>query len=205
MTTNALEYCVGFSHTSTWISHRYTHTPSFLNAPPTSHLITPLWVATEHQAELPVSLAMYFTYGNVYVSMLFSQFIPLYNTAKGIFRKCKPQYVNPYTLQATDALIPPPFSLGSSHSGPWIVPWPLHILSIPTAQNMLAPLFSAFINHATQHLLREAIFHLFHLTWDSVYYYSLPPLPLISFTALIKIHNYLTYSFAHLFFMYLPN
>ena len=51
-TTNALEYCVGLSHASTWIGHRHTHTASLLNTPPTSHLIAPLWVATEHQAEL---------------------------------------------------------------------------------------------------------------------------------------------------------
>ena len=31
----ALQYCVLFCHTSTWISHRYTHVPSFLNLPPT--------------------------------------------------------------------------------------------------------------------------------------------------------------------------
>ena len=30
----ALQYCVGFCHTSTWISHRYIHVPSFLNLPP---------------------------------------------------------------------------------------------------------------------------------------------------------------------------
>ena len=27
----ALQYCVGFCHTSTWISHRYTYVPSLLN------------------------------------------------------------------------------------------------------------------------------------------------------------------------------
>ena len=33
----ALQYCIGFCHTSTWISHRYTYVPSLLNFPPTSH------------------------------------------------------------------------------------------------------------------------------------------------------------------------
>ena len=61
----ALQYCVGLCHTSTCISHRCTYVPSLQNPP----------------ALLPVSrrkfpLAVYFTYGNVYVSMLFSQFIP---------------------------------------------------------------------------------------------------------------------------------
>ena len=38
----ALQYCTGFCHTSTWISHRYTYVPSLLNLPPTSHTSPPL-------------------------------------------------------------------------------------------------------------------------------------------------------------------
>ena len=38
----ALQYCVGFCHTSTWISHRYTYVPSLLNLFPTSQHIPPL-------------------------------------------------------------------------------------------------------------------------------------------------------------------
>ena len=37
-----LQYCIGFCHTSTWISHRYTYVPSLLSLPPTSHSIPPL-------------------------------------------------------------------------------------------------------------------------------------------------------------------
>ena len=42
----------------------------------------PLWVVTEHYVELPAShrkfpLAIYFTYGSVYASMLLSQCVPL--------------------------------------------------------------------------------------------------------------------------------
>ena len=33
----ALQYCVGFCHTSTWISHRYIYVPSLVNLPPTFH------------------------------------------------------------------------------------------------------------------------------------------------------------------------
>ena len=71
-----LQYCVGFCHTS-WISHRYTYDPSLLNLPPTSHSIPPLWAVTEHQFELPESysklpLAICFTYGGVYVSIILS-------------------------------------------------------------------------------------------------------------------------------------
>ena len=37
-----LQYCVGFCHTSKWISHRYTYAPSLWNLFPISHPITPL-------------------------------------------------------------------------------------------------------------------------------------------------------------------
>ena len=36
---NALQYCVGFCHTSRCISHRYTYVPSLWKLPPTSHPI----------------------------------------------------------------------------------------------------------------------------------------------------------------------
>ena len=38
----ALQYCVVFCHTSTWISHRYSYVPSILKLPPTSHRIPTL-------------------------------------------------------------------------------------------------------------------------------------------------------------------
>ena len=80
----ALQCCVGFYHTSKWISHRHTYVSSLLNLPPThpsrlspvlansyspwrSHIAAgthlccthlccppPKWVVTEHQVELPV-------------------------------------------------------------------------------------------------------------------------------------------------------
>ena len=81
--TIVLQYCVCLCHTSTWISHRYTCDPYLLNIPPTSsYPIPPLQVITEPWVEFPVlhskfSLAICFTYSNVYVSMLFSQFVPL--------------------------------------------------------------------------------------------------------------------------------
>jgi len=49
----ALQYCAGFCHTSTWISHRFTYVASLLNLPPISHPIPPLCVVTEHWGELP--------------------------------------------------------------------------------------------------------------------------------------------------------
>ena len=37
----ALQYCLGFCHTSTWIHHRYTYVPSLLTLSPTSHPFPP--------------------------------------------------------------------------------------------------------------------------------------------------------------------
>ena len=66
----ALQCCIDFCHTSTWIRHRCTYVPSFLNLWPTSQPFPPLDVVTEPWFEFPESyskfpLALYFTYGNV--------------------------------------------------------------------------------------------------------------------------------------------
>ena len=66
----ALQDCIVFCQTSTWISHRYTYIPSLLKLPPISLPIPPLWVDTEPLFEFPEPyskflLAIYFTYGNV--------------------------------------------------------------------------------------------------------------------------------------------
>ena len=65
----ALQNCVGFYQTSTWIG-RYTYVLSLLNLPSTSHPRPPLYTFTEPQFEFPESyskfpLAIHFTYGNV--------------------------------------------------------------------------------------------------------------------------------------------
>ena len=77
----AFQYCVGFCHASTWISHRYPYVPSLLNLSHTSHPI-PSHLSRLSQStgfenlvscsKLP--LAVYFTYGNVCALMLLSQF-----------------------------------------------------------------------------------------------------------------------------------
>ena len=71
-----LQYCVGFCHVSTRISHRDTYIPPFwtsLPSPTSSHStrLSRHWVWDPY-----FPLAIYFTYGNVYVSMLRSQFMP---------------------------------------------------------------------------------------------------------------------------------
>ena len=60
----------------------YPHIPSLLSFPPTLPT-PPLQVVTKHQADLPVlcscfQLAIYFTLGSVYMSMLLSHFVPAY-------------------------------------------------------------------------------------------------------------------------------
>ena len=77
----AVQYFAGFCHTSTWINYGYHMSPPF---EPLSHLpIHPTSLGClralglsflPHNSKFP--LAIYFTYGNAYVSMLFSQFIP---------------------------------------------------------------------------------------------------------------------------------
>ena len=78
--TFILQYCDGFSHISTWISHRYTCVPPILNPPPTPLPIPPLQAFPEHQLWVPCFMhwtgpGHLFTYGNVHVLMRFSQII----------------------------------------------------------------------------------------------------------------------------------
>ena len=77
-----LQYCSGFCHTLTWVSHGCTYVP---HSEPPSHLpphpIPSQRVSQCTSPEHPVSctepgLVIYFTYGNIHVSMLFSQIMP---------------------------------------------------------------------------------------------------------------------------------
>ena len=75
----ALPYCVGFCHVLTWISHRYIYR---LPLEPLSHL-PPIITIAEHLIRALCIIQQNFhwlsnfAYGNVYVSVLLSQFIPL--------------------------------------------------------------------------------------------------------------------------------
>ena len=60
----------------------YPHIPSLLRFPPTLP-IPPFYVVAKHQVDLPMlcscfPLAIYFTFGSVYMSMLLSHFAPAY-------------------------------------------------------------------------------------------------------------------------------
>ena len=60
----------------------YLHIPSLLRLPPTQP-IPPLQEVTKHRDDLPVlcscfPLAIYFTFGSVYISMVLSHFVPAY-------------------------------------------------------------------------------------------------------------------------------
>ena len=72
-----LQYCSGFCHTLTWISHGFTCVPH-LNPPPTSLSTPSLWVFPVYQSPalvscIPPGLVICFTLDNIHVSMLFSQ------------------------------------------------------------------------------------------------------------------------------------
>ena len=76
--------------------------PPSLTLPPTP-TTSPLCVVPEHRAELPVlyssfPLALYFTHGNVYISVLLSQFAPpspasivssVFSLSASLFLPCK--------------------------------------------------------------------------------------------------------------------
>ena len=75
-----LQYCSGFCHTLTWISHGFTCI-THPDPPPTSLSTRFLWVFPVHQARALVSciqpgLVICFTLDNIHVSMLFSRNIP---------------------------------------------------------------------------------------------------------------------------------
>ena len=97
-----LQYCSGFCHTLTWISHGFTCVP---HSEPPSRLppIPSLCVFPVHQPWALVSciqpgLVICFTLDNIHVSMLFSQIIPpspspteskcLFCTSVSLFLSC---------------------------------------------------------------------------------------------------------------------
>ena len=86
-----------------WISHKYSYIPSLLKAPPPQPSRS-----SQHQAELPVldsrsPLAVCFTHGNGYTSMLLSQFSSPsaspavstrpFSTSASLFLPCKQETV----------------------------------------------------------------------------------------------------------------
>ena len=75
-----LQYCGGFFHTLTWISHGCTcvpHPKSPSHLPPHPILLgCPSAPALSAVLCIELGLIIYFTYGNIHVSMLFSQIIP---------------------------------------------------------------------------------------------------------------------------------
>ena len=78
----ALQNFVVFCHTSTRISHRYTHVPSLHNLLPISLPTPPFQIVTELLFEFPQSyskfpLSIYFTYGSVSFHVTLSMHLTL--------------------------------------------------------------------------------------------------------------------------------
>ena len=82
----ALQWCVSLCFTTKWINYTYTYVPisppSCVSLPPILP-IPPLQVVTKHRADLPVPcggfpLAIYSTFGSVYMYMPFSHFVRAY-------------------------------------------------------------------------------------------------------------------------------
>ena len=102
-----LQYCSGFCHTLTWISHGFTCIPH-PDAPPTSLSTRSLWVFPVHQVQALVSciqpwLVICFTLDNIHVSLrlpwtarrsnqaILKEISPEYSL-KGLMVKVKLQY-----------------------------------------------------------------------------------------------------------------
>ena len=76
-----IQYCDGFCPTSTWISHRHIYGPPSWTSLPSPSPPHPSRVSWSTSFGFPASyskfpLAISFTSGNIYVSMLLSQIIP---------------------------------------------------------------------------------------------------------------------------------
>ena len=75
-----LQFCDDFCHTSTHIGRKYACIPSLLNSPLTSLSNPPCKLSWSTGFGFPAShsklpLATHFTYGNIYISMLFFQIV----------------------------------------------------------------------------------------------------------------------------------
>ena len=75
----ALQYYVGFCHTTTWISLKYTHVPTLPNLPPYPTSLgchrAPFWAPC---VIYQPPIIIYFTYSSVYISVLLCPFFPRY-------------------------------------------------------------------------------------------------------------------------------
>ena len=81
METTYFTNCSGFCHTLTWITHGRTRVPHPEH--PSRHPLCPIPSAWSQRtsperlvAFIALGLAIYFTYGKLHISMLFSQIIP---------------------------------------------------------------------------------------------------------------------------------
>ena len=94
-----LQYCSGFCHTLTWISHGFTHIPH-PNPPPSSLPIPSLWVFPVHQPWVVVSciqpgLVICFTldlFNFIILIVMATTFSMILNTSDGSGHPCSDFY-----------------------------------------------------------------------------------------------------------------
>ena len=83
----------------------YPHISSLLSLPPTLP-IPPLQVVAKHRADFPVMcssfpLAIYFTFGSVYMSVLFCHFVPAYHSPQPPCPQARSLHLHLYSCPAT--------------------------------------------------------------------------------------------------------
>ena len=87
--TVALQYCVRFCHTSTWISHQYTYVPSLLKLASTSHSLSPSRLSQSTGFEVLASYSK-FQLSNLHTVMYMFQYYSL-NLSQPLFSPTCPQ------------------------------------------------------------------------------------------------------------------
>ena len=104
----ALQCCIDFCHTSTWISHRYTHVPTLLKLPSSSTPPTPQgchralgWAPLHHTAN---SHCLSMLHTVIYVSLPLSQFVLPFPPSRCVYKSVPYVCVSAAALQIDSSI-----------------------------------------------------------------------------------------------------